>query len=277
MPLNMFSVAARLPQGEVFGAIKRIRQTINEYTRRDAMQHWVIGLKLGAIKALSRRLRGHQDSILGKSHVDLEIAYRQLRARVSSLTSLLKAIKSWCNNERDDLLEGIAKYKPALLQYLEFMELDFFHDIKIVFMCGAYKDAIREGLPIHEAMHAIDMEDLAACQAAMMSVPPLVEEVLAKISAESSREASSAQSGMAKQTTKKDKYNECDGVYMDPWIPPPPQCHTPHIIHLSWAIGMGFRIIVIFSGSFCRLERIQKTEHALVGQGRRHIRAQLLS
>ena len=94
LPLNETSLAGKLPSGGVCISMTRIRGTINDYVAKTCMMNWFATFKVGTVQALHRRLVAHAPNILGKMDVDVQIGFRQLRLRVTSVLCLHRALRS---------------------------------------------------------------------------------------------------------------------------------------------------------------------------------------
>ena len=93
---------------------------------------WYAGFKLPTIQALYGRLQTHYQGIMSCAHCDVQIGYKQARARVCAMIELHKAISKWLSTHDSDELISILKRFNILQSHLGYMELGVGEDIAIL-------------------------------------------------------------------------------------------------------------------------------------------------
>ena len=93
---------------------------------------WYGSFKLPTIQALHRRLQNYDERIMARAHCDVQIGYKQCRARVCAMIELHRAISKWLTTHDDDELISILKPLKILQSYLGYMELGVGEDIAIL-------------------------------------------------------------------------------------------------------------------------------------------------
>ena len=82
LPIAEPGALGKLPSGNIFNSVGRIRITINAYVEEMQSVGWYVGFKLPTTQALYRRLQNHYQGIMSCAHCDVQIGYKQVSARV---------------------------------------------------------------------------------------------------------------------------------------------------------------------------------------------------
>lgn len=158
MPLNEASIEGTLPQGTVFGSIKRIRTTINMYAGHLASTGWHDLFKVPTMQALERRLKQHEQSVEGKFHLDVVISYRQLKQRVSSLILANKSLRQWLETRNESHLVQTAKHMSPLMKYLSKVGLELAPDMQMVMLFARFYACVDADASVSNALRDMDVE-----------------------------------------------------------------------------------------------------------------------
>ena len=130
LPIAEPGALGKLPSGNIFNSVGRIRITINAYVEEMQSVGWYVGFKLPTTQALYRRLQNHYQGIMSCAHCDVQIGYKQCRARVCAMIELHKAISKWLSTHDDDELISILNPFKILQSYLDYMELGVGEDLR---------------------------------------------------------------------------------------------------------------------------------------------------
>lgn len=225
MPINRFALTAKLPTGNtLYLSFARIRKTINEYTNKVENTSWLADFNLGTAQALARRFDAHQSSIVGKSFVDLEIAYNQLRSRLNCLLKLYGEFKTWASTQSDDNLAYLMDYKPVVSEYLNLFGKDWAPNLMLAFMYGSFIRDRAAGAPLHEIVDKLDFVKVCQWHESMMQVPPIAEAV------EATADTTEAADPKDDEVVKKAKREKLKKRNLAPALALDRQwCHHPHL------------------------------------------------
>lgn len=160
MPLSRFSLDRKLPGGSMFAALTRIRGTLNSYAYQVRLVGWLEGTKPGTLYALMRRLQPYEIKIVGKFDIDLEIAYKQLQARLAALLLLHKSAKSY--NDTKKLVNLLPVLRPCavLRKFLELIPATLACDLCILESYAIFQQKFEETSKVSMAMQALDFPKL---------------------------------------------------------------------------------------------------------------------
>ena len=131
-PIAESGALGKMPSGNLFNSVGRFRNTVNAYVEGMQSVCWYGSFKLPTIQALYRRLQNYDQRIMSCAHCDVQIGYKQCRARVCAMIELHKAISKWLTTHDDDELISILKPFKILQSYLDYMELGVGEDIAIL-------------------------------------------------------------------------------------------------------------------------------------------------
>lgn len=140
LPLKATSLDKKLPAGQNFGAISRIRGTVNDYAMKVTQCRWFLNVNLGTLQGVLKRLRGNRKYAIGGSNIGLDIGYKQLVTRLKSLMGAHKVLKKAIDTQSDINLGELVQIMAPLERFVESMGTDFGADLRIVLMhakfCG---------------------------------------------------------------------------------------------------------------------------------------------
>ena len=74
-------------------------------------------VKVATVKALHRRLDAYNADVIGKYHVDVQIAYTQIKRRLQAYLDIHKSISKWTESQNDEYLTGIVAFLTDLLEF----------------------------------------------------------------------------------------------------------------------------------------------------------------
>lgn len=210
MPINPFSMNARLPSGGNYHAISRIRSTINRYTADLSDPRWSSSVNLATIQALRRRLSNHEMHIVGRAHVDLEIAYRQLLERVDMVIIIYQALKSWVDAQSDTALSVILKPVQRLAPFMSAIGREFGAEVCLLVAHAKFRQVFDSTARLDLAMDTIDYQALSNSAEVFINTPQpdgnneMKEEPCDDDECEEvSRSTTQSKGGLTKKQTKK--------------------------------------------------------------------------
>ncbi|CAK0856992.1 unnamed protein product [Prorocentrum cordatum] len=161
--VNKFSVDERLPKGQLFISIGRIRATINSYVECTGSLGWLPDFKVQTVQALERRLNQHKAEIEEQANVDIKVAFSQLSVRVSSLIQMFKLFKAWFDENADTALVPILEKMSKLNPYMEHKGLQVAADLQIIIKYATFYKNLGDGKSIYDAMEEFDFTHLVEC------------------------------------------------------------------------------------------------------------------
>ena len=123
LPIAEPGALGKLPSGNIFNSVGRIRVTINAYVEEMQSVGWYVGFKLPTTQALYRRLQNHYQGIMSCAHCDVQIGYKQVNARVCALIELHKVVSKWLSTHDDEELISMLKPFKLLKRHLDYKGL----------------------------------------------------------------------------------------------------------------------------------------------------------
>ena len=162
LPIAEPGALGKLPSGNIFNSVGRIRITINAYVEEMQSVGWYVGFKLPTTQALYRRLQNHYQGIMSCAHCDVQIGYKQVSARVCAMIELHKAISKWLSTHDDDELIHILKPFGIPQSHWGYAKLTAGEDMGILLFAAKGQERCEEigianGL---QMLHFTVMEDL---------------------------------------------------------------------------------------------------------------------
>lgn len=165
MPINEFTLSRKLPAGITFHSIDRIRTTLNRYTSRLVGNRCCEPFRLGTTQALARSFSSHEKNMVGRSNVDLEIAFVQMSRRINDVLDIYKIMKAWVDSQNDDTLIDILPILSSLKPFIEITNQAFGAEIQLLSLYATYRLTLQENdQRVDIAMSTIDWKVLCRAQ-----------------------------------------------------------------------------------------------------------------
>lgn len=164
MHLNRFSLDAPLPAGGQLGPVSRMRDTIHSYSMALCKCRWMRNFKPANLQTLQKRWHSAQKLVVGKSNVDLEIAYQQLAHKLECIASVLKGLQRWADLQADLELVKIPKALGTIRKYIATTGNDLAPDMNIVAIMADFWSVASETRSVSQAMEAIDYHKMVKWQ-----------------------------------------------------------------------------------------------------------------
>jgi len=161
VPIIGLSIDDRLPAGAVFNGLGRIRATINMYTKHLAELGWAAKFKPETVQALQRRLVAHEANVKGKFHVDIQVAFVQLKKRVCAVVNAHKTIRSWLDTQDDTVLADAVVHLDVVVGFLTHQGTRLSPDMAVLHMHARFFRSFAKESSVLAAMGVIDFTALS--------------------------------------------------------------------------------------------------------------------
>ncbi|CAK0875216.1 unnamed protein product [Prorocentrum cordatum] len=173
--INDLSVSGNLPSGTVYGAVNKIRGTINAYVNKLAESSWYDKFVLGTMHALHRRLMKHKHNVVGKAQFDVQCAFHQLDNRLDKgLIALYKGTKGWLESQDDAMLIDTLEPFTIVLPCLMKERVCLSEELRIVMIYAIFQGLAAQLKSVPQAMEIFDVTILEVfCK--IRSYTPIVE------------------------------------------------------------------------------------------------------
>ncbi|CAK0829698.1 unnamed protein product [Prorocentrum cordatum] len=157
LPLQDMSLSGRFPAGREFVSVARMRNTVNAYVDRMATDGWFQDYKLGTTQVLERRLKNHREAIVGKVACSVQVAHKQLHARINASISLCKCLKHWLGTQDDANLVNTLDHIGIQVAYLASKGLPLAEDLTVIFGYSVFQAYIKKHNKVSTAIEHLSM------------------------------------------------------------------------------------------------------------------------
>lgn len=134
--LPLLSFEGRFPNCHAGVCIQRMRTTVNEYCQRARFPYWNVNFKNATVRALERRMMGHEDEVNRSLHINMAAAYKSLRIRIRAMCNLFKAMCAWQSSQQEKHLKTAKRNLDHIKLVLDFFGVSFGPDL-IIFRAQA--------------------------------------------------------------------------------------------------------------------------------------------
>ena len=170
-PVHKMSIDDDMPTGGIFTQVQQIRKTVNKYCNALSIADWYMTVKVPTVRAAERRLLKYEQQVVSGSQVEVQIAFKQLCARIRAVLGLHKTLKVWGDSQQVERLAACAKYFRVLARYFDAVKGSFAPDLGILKVQAEFQADIRGGMPLDKVMAKIDLDYLATCRAEVSKLP----------------------------------------------------------------------------------------------------------
>lgn len=165
LPIAAESLDGPLPTGSLFGALRKMRQTVNTYASQVCVVSWHNDFKYPVVQALERRLREKEGQIIGKYNLDVQVGYKQILSRITNLLLFSRALKSWADSQDEMNLVDVLKPFAEVERFTTAKSLTIAPDLRIVLMHARFYERLKGGSGVHEALKAAPFAGISECLA----------------------------------------------------------------------------------------------------------------
>lgn len=162
LPLVGESLSAPLPSGTFWAGISRMRETLNHYADRVTQLQWGKKFKDQTVRAALGRFVKHEKAIMGNFHLDLQVGYKQVAERVSSLLSVHKVLRFWLDSQDDSVLASVLEPWAAIDKYLVATKQSAAPDLAVVLCFARYHNHFENTESVAESLKQVSVEELEA-------------------------------------------------------------------------------------------------------------------
>lgn len=155
----------------MFGALTRMRGTLNAKALLVSKMHWLIKVKAGTLHAHTRRLMPYEASIAGKFNIDLDIAYKQLQSRLAALLLLHNAAKSYSEPKKMNELVPVIAPMQVLGEYLRRCDASFAPNLFALQAHSGYQQTFLDTSSASAALKTLSFKDLLDGRIKITAVP----------------------------------------------------------------------------------------------------------
>lgn len=171
LPLSELSMNEKIPGGTALAPLSRIRSTLNAKALLVKDMHWLILAKPPTLYAHMRRLQGYEAQIVGKFDIDLEIAFKQMVARLAALLLLHKAARVHSESKKMDELVGVIPPMMVLQKYLQRCKVNFAPDLLTLLAHATFQKVFIDQSSVVVALKTLNFRKLLEWHAKVKETP----------------------------------------------------------------------------------------------------------
>lgn len=119
IPLSKLGLHGSMPGGTQYRPLRRMRQTINAHCAKVADPRFYADINIGTLHSLIRRFLAQGKNVRTMTTVEMQIAYKQMTARVQALSKLFKALKRYNDSQALAALDAAGQPAKLLDKFLK--------------------------------------------------------------------------------------------------------------------------------------------------------------